>query len=511
MNERLVEVEKQLSVPGLSKEERATLVHQRSEVIQRQEQLQGELDVLSAPRTDGERLEREMRSSLRELKQAKGDRAKFAAAMALISIIIEYLQEAAHGSLSEPVNHGDAGQDKGRNRKSFELEKDTEKRILKKAVDRRVPAAELPVEMDKMVERNKEEIAKNNEQIASIDGKITETKEVQKTLIDRKATLELRLNELQGDETRTDEIKVLETQLEAVQMQIDAGKQAIEALDQQRDGLLEKNKRLEEENKGAEAMRDRIADALKVVTDVLQQMSVVLKEAGADAAMPRITFTIDNDGSITVVFDGGSQAIRDRLRLGAGSSNRAISLSLDDLWAWRKWRPSDGPVPMPSFGPNLHVERDAFFRDYPEARSLLSEVLSVEQMESLRISVEWSGKTLDINPPRYSGSLGVLFKRSGRWVSLESGFGWQETTLRVPRDRGFTREGLRGAEWLDDPRDQQWDNALHGEVEDARDASVMKAVRNIVNRIREGNFEERGPVDYIDKVLEGSGQEIALE
>ena len=143
---------------------------------------------------------------------------------------------------------------------------------------------------------------------------------------------------------------------------------------------------------------------------------------------------------------------------------------------------------------------EAFLMGLPVANRLLSEALTKEEFNTLRIDLS-TRKMLDKVPPVVVGSLGVMFKRAGRWVGMETPVSWTATVPTIGRNARLRVEDGRPDNVLRHRHNSEQDvegflkTIEESGRDDAQNEAVLAAVRDIVARIRDGDLTEKGDID----------------
>lgn len=282
-------------------------------------------EIQKEPTTHGERLDRDLKASMKEFDEAETPQEKFAAGMKVFATLVEYTGRAFKNTLGEEIKQGPkdgeakgpdpkkpegadgkSPEEKDKDRLGKELEDRSTKEKEKAKVEKPIDAKEAGKKTETRAENIEglktekgEKIKENAKQITALDSDIKDAKQQNGELLKRESAIKIEMNELQGNDGSEEGMKRLQTKLDTITKQIDAGKEGIVALDNQRDALTAQNKTLENDMKVLDTMKTDVEGVQKFIENVLGKMKIT-----------GITFKINPDGSLEFTISGLTEEMK---------------------------------------------------------------------------------------------------------------------------------------------------------------------------------------------------------
>jgi hypothetical protein len=270
------------------------------------------------PKTHGERLERDMKSALDELKNAEGT-AKITALIKVLGSASEYIQRAFSGKLGEaieqkkPENAPAGAPENGANKPPQTPAEAAQQKLeenAKAALERDKKPIDQQQNIEEVKQKNAAERERNATEMKELGTSIDETKKENDTFIDQRGALEKQANALQGEEGSESKQQTIKDKIDAVNKKIDANKELITKLDARRDALDEKNKKLIEEDKALDRMKEEAGEAMKKSKELMSVINKAVKESGLEGTLPTLDVEMGKDGKPVITVTGGSKEIR---------------------------------------------------------------------------------------------------------------------------------------------------------------------------------------------------------
>lgn len=218
---------------------------------------------IKAPETKGEYLEQQMQNALTKLENAETSAEKFAAVMALLAIVIQFLHDAIHGGLDAPL-------DKTKERKT--TSKDAHERVVKEFLENnhngKFKSKSVPEQMGEMQDKKEQELRKNTEDTEKSKATLTEEKGKNTELLKNRAEAQKSLNEIKKEETDPKILErkaTLEKEMKEINEKIKASDEKITALENALKKFAEEKKQLEEDREAIGTISRHMGTAQKIL------------------------------------------------------------------------------------------------------------------------------------------------------------------------------------------------------------------------------------------------------
>jgi len=244
--------------------------------------LEDELENLTKePETKGDKLEQDISRALLELNEANSPAEAMKQLFKILANLMQYFKGAVDGTLEDPIKKPGQSPEGGGNKppevaaadpekarddrleqeiaalggkpeKNPEAKPATTETSTDKPAESTSESAEGGTRVEKITElqeQKREEIGENKEGITALESQIDSKKEANGKLINDKAALESRINNLQGTDDKGEQIELrgLEAELKTLEGQMNLNKDLIKELDKQSDDLDKQNAELQKD------------------------------------------------------------------------------------------------------------------------------------------------------------------------------------------------------------------------------------------------------------------------
>lgn len=278
--------------PAPSEERKQELLQDKKKLLETKKELQALPE--EVPKTNADRLGKQIDEGFTELENAKTAGEKWAAIMKILATIGEFFQHIKDGTLGKapdaPATGDKPKETNGETALGNKLDSELKDRAEK------TKETDPSKNREGLKQEKLEKIKKNNDTLKTLDADVERSKDNKKASLKEKMRIETLITDLGTDESKAAEVASLKEQLKMIDAQIKAAEDAITAIDKQRDELQKANKQLEDEVAALEGREVGIG----MLEKVLGRLNALLKEKG-------FTFTTkieQTDGKFFIVIEG---------------------------------------------------------------------------------------------------------------------------------------------------------------------------------------------------------------